>query len=167
MSAAFKEHGNYQVLPSYDDLIKPLRIIAKHNDTKPLTEAQHDLAKRFGFKDWQSLTYWFKCALTNLGTVDLSEGEWGYIYDICNGWLVSIERWDDRSLLVQVIDSDRYECLSGKWLGEQSFADNYTEEFRPSKPMRKFIDKLQSYSKDQTMAITLKGMCFWDRTIGL
>ncbi len=162
MTSEFKENGNFATIPSYEELIEPFKELAKSTKESKglkLTSSQDQVAKRFEHENWQKLTYWIKGIRETLKTVNLSNAEWGFIYDISNGWLVRIEQGKS-DLLIGVIDGDRYNSLSGKWFGELSKINNHGESWEPSEPMRKFVDKIHGYTEEQSKAIILKVYVF-------
>jgi len=168
MTPLFKHRDSFHVVPSFDELVEPYKIIARDEKTpeKKLTDCQHKIAGYYSFKDWQSLTYWIKTIRQTLETIDLTCNEWGYVFDLCNGWLVT-KTDGAESLMLSVIDSDRYDALSGKWFDDFSKSDHMTDEYQPSKTMKSFIEKLQKYSDEQMKAIIFKGMAYWDRPLGM
>jgi len=158
---SFTQRGNYGDVPSYDYLIggfKKWATLRKDGSTK-LTDVQDRVAVSYGHKDWQSFTYYIKTLVESLGTVNLTDDEWGFIYDISNGWGV-VNRTGQGELLQNVVDGDIYSGCGSKWFNETSKGGE-DEDYEPSEPMQAFIDKLKAFTEPQAKAVLLKGQVFW------
>ena len=123
----------------------------------------------YGYSEgWQSFQFYIKTLHEELLHIDFTDDEWGFLFDVTNGWGVCI-RSDLVHLRMQVVDGDRYEYLSGKWFEDQSkvWEDDEGEHYEPSKTMLVFIEKINALNEKQQTAVIFKALTFWQATFWL
>lgn len=162
---AFRHRGQFASVPSFETCIQPYKNLAREIEVElKLTDKQHRVASYYGFVDWQSFQYKIRLLHQALSVIDFTDDEWAIIYDVCNGWGVTME--DSIYLPYNVVDGDRYEALSHKWFNDPSRAweDDLGEYYEPSKSMASFIQKIKPLEPNAKMAVVMKGLLFWNRT---
>lgn len=128
-----------------------------------LTDKQHHIAKMYGFDDWQSFQYRLRSLHDELLRIDLTADEWGYMFDLINGWAVTIGEAAD-GLSLSVVDGDIYSGYGAKWFGVFSKIDHDDERYEPSEPMMLLLKKIEVMTAEQRTAVVLKGLTFWNRS---
>ena len=148
---------------TFDKFIYPYKQEAKDSQGDlPLTESQHVKAREYGFKDWQSFSYYLKTLYESAPS--LSKVEWMYVFDICNGWAITQDT-NNPELLVAIVDGDRYDAFGAKWFGELSKYDGITEEYIAGKSLLEFYQKIKQLSDLQTKAILAVSCSWWKKTL--
>ena len=149
--------------PSFDQYIcyyKEQALLEKQRTEKPLTECQHSVAKRYGYKDWQSFNYYLKTLHNKLEKIELESNEWGYLCDSFNGHAVLLNMHQG-TLHQSVVDNDIYNNLGHKWFNEFSEINEDKGYYKASPAMKKFIEKIKALTEQQETAVIQKALCFW------
>jgi len=153
--------------PSLHQFLEPYKIAAKalkHELGISLTDAQHRIARQCGYDDWQTFNYFFK----SLADLDLgiSRQEWLYFAEMINGlWLRDNFPFTTDYLKYNVVESDIWDSLGVNRFGHDalSVCDDETGEYRPSKPMKAFLEKITYFSDLQSQAIFFTCLMFWGK----
>lgn len=153
----------FVLIPPFEDLVKPFETLAEGMPGK------HDfLAQVQGCDDWTSFYSWLSDLYKKIPAIDLSWQEWAVVFDAWWGLklspLITYHTTDNNylKLITLIVNDDRYLGSSKKVFGESSWNDKFGEHYKPSKPMKNLLEKLQFlHDQDMIDALVLKCIHFW------
>lgn len=149
---------SFQKTPSLDDFLKPYKKsakqIAKTNGIALMT-ALHQVARQFGFTDWQEFNYYFR-TLSEL-ELGLTVYEWILILDVLDGHnLYNHEKSYDKASLIYLLKRHEFS------LQPEIFIENNVNIqeliFITTKKVEAFIPK-------ELEALFATAFTFWNRPL--